>query len=132
MALTDTIHDLSDHLKTYLLAGTLVAVGLDVTGDLSGAMGGAMMVPMSMLPPAWDGPVHLAVQGVGLVIVAMGIALYLGNMWCGYVALRLFRFRFERRGPLMQACGWSAAFLYVVASATVGVAVNAVYLRLVA
>ncbi|WP_298429304.1 hypothetical protein [uncultured Jannaschia sp.] len=135
MALVDQIHDATDHLKVYLLAGTLVAVGVDVAANVSGSMTGEMMVPsmteMSAPMAVLSDPLALAVKAIGGLIALVGAALYLGNMWCGFVALRALRFRFEERGVILQAGGWSLAFLYVVVSAVIGLAVNAVYLALV-
>jgi hypothetical protein len=76
-------------------------------------------------------PLALGVQVIGVLIALVGAVIYLGNMWCGYVALRAFRFQFRERGLVLKACGWSAAFLYVLVSAAIGLAVNAVYLALV-
>ncbi len=133
MNLVDTIHDITDHLKVYLLSGTLVAIGVDVAGNAGGPVGGAMIGGMDamVVHPMLSTPVALGVQLIGALIAVVGAALYLGNMWCGYVALRQFRFRFDNRGLLLQACGWSGAFLYVLTAAVIGVAVNAVYLTLV-
>ena len=75
--------------------------------------------------------VVLAIQATGTLIAVVGGALYLANMWAGFITLRRFRFRFRERGALLKACGWSAAFAYVLTSAVIGVAVNAVYLALV-
>jgi hypothetical protein len=139
MTLVQMIHDATDHIKVYLVAGTLVALGVDVAGNATGGMGGMVggavagmgnamaMLDAPDLPPA----LGLGVQGIGALIAVVGAAMYLGNMWCGYVALRRFRFAFRERGPLLMACGWSAAFLYVLASAVVGLAVQAVYLAIV-
>ncbi|MEM7490646.1 MAG: hypothetical protein AAF390_16130 [Pseudomonadota bacterium] len=136
MSLVETIQDVTDHIKAYLLAGTLVALGADIARNVSGSVGGAMTGAMATAMPAapnlmLSDPATLAVQGIGALIGLVGAVLYLGNMWCGFVALRQFRFNFAERGVLLQACGWSAAFLYVVVSAVIGVAVNAVYLALV-
>ncbi|MEM7710888.1 MAG: hypothetical protein AAF264_09115 [Pseudomonadota bacterium] len=132
MNTVETIHRITDHIKVYLLSGTLVALGLDMAGDVTGSMGGAMSNAMGMGPQTMlSGPTRLAIQGIGALIALVGAGLYLGNMWCGFVALRTFRFNFAERGVLLQLCGWSAAFLYVVISAVIGVAVNAVYLALV-
>ncbi|MFO6466013.1 hypothetical protein ACK8OR_16595 [Jannaschia sp. KMU-145] len=135
MALVDLIHDATDHLKVYLLSGTLVAVGVDVAANVSGSMTGEMMVPSmtEMSPPMaiLSDPLAFAVKAIGGLIALVGATLYLGNMWCGFVALRALRFRFEERGVILQAGGWSLAFLYVVVSAVIGLAVNAVYLALV-
>ena len=136
MALAQTITDVTDHLKVYLLAGTLVAIGVDVTTNVTGSMGGMgaamgdlMAGPMDKLAVA--APLALGFKAVGLIVAAIGAMLYAGNLWCGFVALRRLRFRFEERGVVLQACGWSLAFVYVVSSVVIGVAVNAVYLALV-
>ena len=136
MNTVETIHRITDHIKVYLLSGTLVALGLDMAGDVTGSMAGAVSGamgggsgagPRTML----SDPVSFAIQGIGALIAVVGAGLYLGNMWCGFVALRTFRFNFAERSVLLQLCGWSAAFLYVVVSAVIGVAVNAVYIALV-
>lgn len=146
MLLTTFLHDVTDHLRVYLLAGTLFAVGLDVAGNVSsavdgglsesgaaGAMTGMGMTGMGITSMAGqtDLPVVLAVQAVGALIALVGGALYLANMWAGFLSLRQFRFRFKERGPLLKACGWSAAFAYVLTSTAIGLAINAVYLALV-
>lgn len=146
MLLTTFLHDVTDHLRVYLLAGTLFAVGIDVAGNVSsaidgglgdsgaaGAMTGMGMTGMGMTSMAGqtDLPVILAVQAVGALIALVGGALYLANMWAGFLSLRQFRFRFKERGPLLKACGWSAAFAYVLTSTAIGLAINAVYLVLV-
>lgn len=136
MSLTEFLHDVSEHLRVYLLAGTLAAVGVDVAANVSGSMrgdAGSAMAGMGMRVAPDDAtfPVLLAVQAIGVLIALVGGALYLANMWAGFLALRRFRFRFHERGPLLKACGWSAAFAYLVISAVIGLAVNAVYLALV-
>lgn len=151
MLLTTFLHDVTDHLRVYLLAGTLFAVGIDVAGNVSsaidgglgdsgaaGAMTGMGMTGMGMtgmgmtsMAGQTDLPVILAVQAVGALIALVGGALYLANMWAGFLSLRQFRFRFKERGPLLKACGWSAAFAYVLTSTAIGLAINAVYLVLV-
>lgn len=130
----DTIHDITDHLKVYLVAGTFVALGVDVAGNVTETMGSAISGAMQAMPmpqAVVSHPTAVLIRGIGAMIAVVGAALYLGNMWCGYVALRQFRFNFKERGLLLKACGWSAAFLYVVVCAVIGVAVNAVYLALV-
>lgn len=134
MDLTQLIQGVTEHLKSYLLAGTLVAVGVDVSTNVTGSMGGAMSGPMGALPMAagpWSWLLTLGVQGIGALIAAVGAVLYVATMWVGYVALRQLRFRFAGRGVVLKACGWSVAFLYVLVSAVIGLAVNAVYLALV-
>ncbi|MCK0168924.1 hypothetical protein MWU52_15320 [Jannaschia sp. S6380] len=136
MAIAKLVHDVTEHLRVYLLSGTLVAVGIDVATNVTGSMGGGMSGAMAAVPMQMDKlsiatPFALLVQGIGLTILAIGAALYAGNMWCGYAALRNLRFRFRERGPVLMACGWSLAFLYVLASVMIGIAVNAVYLALV-
>lgn len=142
MSTPTLVHHVTEHIKTYLVAGTLVAVGIDVATNVTASMGGAMasmggamaqaqpMLAMGGL--SVPGPLALLVQGVGVAILAIGLALYGANMWCGYAALRAFRFRFHERGPVLQACGWSAAFLYVLGSVAIGLSVNAVYLAITA
>lgn len=131
------VHDVTEHLRVYLLSGTLVAVGVDVATNVDGSMGGGLSGAMASMAPAAmphltvASPLALLIQGIGALLLAMGAALYAGNMWCGYTALRRMRFRFVARGPLLRACGWSLAFVYVLTSLTIGVAVNAVYLALV-
>ncbi|SFJ10525.1 hypothetical protein [Jannaschia pohangensis] len=136
MSLSDFLHDVSEHLRIYLLAGTLVAVGVDVAGNVSGSMRGApgtamADMGMSLAPQDSSLSVLLAIQAIGAMIALVGGVLYLANMWSGFLALRAFRFRFKERGPLLKACGWSAAFAYILISAVIGLAVNAVYLALV-
>ena len=41
MSLTDFLHDVAEHLRVYLLAGTLVAIGVDVAANVSGSMRGS-------------------------------------------------------------------------------------------
>ena len=125
------VHDVTEHIKTYLVAGTLAAVGLDVVNNVESSMGGAMAGVDMMAALSVPGPLALLVRGVGVALLVMGLALYAANMWCGFRALRDYRFRFENRGVVLQACGWSAAFLYVLGSLAIGASVNAVYLALV-
>ncbi|MEM9795934.1 MAG: hypothetical protein AAF919_05575 [Pseudomonadota bacterium] len=133
------IQTVTDHIKVYLVAGTLAAIGFDVMSNVSaemvppiaGIMGDAMLTMPMMDGLTVPGPVALLVQGIGASILAIGLILYGANMWCGFRALRQFRFRFKERGPVLKTCGWSAAFLYVVGSVAIGLSVNAVYLTLV-
>lgn len=132
MAHRTIIRDVSDHLRVYLMAGTLFAVGMDVAGRgtdahavtaLGGALptdGAAEMVTLSIL-----------VHGLGWLIAAAGSALYLGNMWDGFVALRKLQPTLSMPPVLVAACGCSLAIAYIAVSAAIGLAVNAVYLALV-
>jgi hypothetical protein len=134
LTLSAIVERVAEHLKVYLLSGTLAAVGIDVATNVTDAMGGAMggaMAPMGMNPLVASHPVALAVQAVGAAIFVAGATLYAANIWCGFRALRLLRFRFVERGPILKICGWSFAFLYLLGSVVVGAAVNAVYLALV-
>lgn len=136
MQLTLFLHQVTEHLRVYVMAGTLAAVGLDVARNVSASMGdgpSAAMTGMGMaiVTHETNTAVILAVQGIGLLIAGVGGALYLANIWAGFLTLRQFRFRFAERGPILKLCGWSAAFAYVLTSAVIGVAINAVYLALV-
>ncbi|WP_308916017.1 hypothetical protein [Jannaschia sp. LMIT008] len=136
MRLAKMIEATTEHLKVYLYAGTLVAVGVDVAANTGGSMGGGMgstlgRLPMDMADPVWLGPVTLGLQMVGALLLVLGVALYAANIWVGFAALRALRFRFVDRGLMLKACGWSMAFVYVIGSLLIGVAVNAVYLSLV-
>ena len=142
MQMSALVQDLTDHIKVYLVAGTLVAVGVDVATNVTASMTGATsamadamvtMRPVVGMMEALAVPLPVAwfLKAVGAAILLIGAALYAANMWCGYTALRNFRFRFEERGLVLKTCGWSAAFLYVLASLAIGLSVNAVYLALV-
>lgn len=137
MQLNKFLHDVTEHLRVYLLAGTLFAVGLDVSGNVTmgaaegGAAGAMAGMGMTAMVGDADLPVVIAVHAVGILIALVGGALYLANIWAGFLSLRQFRFRFKERGALLKACGWSAAFAYVLVSAAIGLSINAVYLALV-
>lgn len=140
LRLSVAIHACTEHVKVYILAGTLVAVGLDVAGRAMGAAGGAMAGVVAGAMAAMPGGAHQGqvpsvfvwgIHATGALIVAVGAILYATNVWVGYTALRDLRFRFAERGPLLRTCGWSLAFAYVLVSAVIGIAVNAVYLALV-
>ena len=101
-------------------------------------MGGSLASVPSMMPMmgampemAASGIWAMGLRGVGLGLLAMGLGLYAANLWCGFAALRAFRFRFHERGMLLQACGWSAAFAYLLGAVAIGLSVEAVYLALV-
>ena len=139
MDLSTLLQPITEHLKTYFVAGTLAAVGRDVASNVEHSVGGSMAtMPMVMMPVmeampemAASGLWAVALRGVGVGLLVMGLSLYALNLWCGYRALRAFRFRFRERGLILKACGWSAAFAYVIGSIAIGLSVEAVYLALV-
>lgn len=136
MQVTLFLHQVTQQLRVYVMAGTLAAVGLEAARNVSASMEdgpSAAMTGMGMaiVTHETNTAVILAVQSIGLLIAGVGGALYLANIWASFLTLRQFRFRFAERGPILTLCGWSAAFAYVLTTAVIGGTINAVYLALV-